>query len=851
MSRRDSGIVGPFRSLLAAQALGTLQGLAFWVVVARVVDAPEVGIAAAAITTQTLVGLLVTLGLGTHLMATLPGLEPGRQHLLLHRALVTVSVVGLLAGGLVVLLVGPTELGGSSLAAAVAHPADAVLMAVGVMAAGWAVVVDEATLGLRRSSLQVWRNVVASGLRFPLVVVLLLLGERDSTALQAAWVIPLVVSVAVTLLNVGRADRRGAPGLHDDVRRMLGPSMRHQGLNLSIAASTLAVPVVAAVLLVPADNAAFAIAWRVATVAFLPPYLVAVALFSHANALGPDEFRRSMGRTLPAALLISVVLSVGAWLLGRPGLWIFGEEYVDESYVLLALLVPAGIWMVVKDHLVAWWRSQQEFRLATGLALASVALEIGGAATGAVLAGPEGLAAGWLVGMALSALLGVRWLRRVLAGTPWEWPRWRTLRPSGRPTDRPAGERGGAPADDRGAARPAVVGAIAVVAVLALGAALVAGLGTLGQDQRDDGAAPSSTAAPSGTTVDPSAGDDPDEECRPRPAPLKVDLGLQVATGDPDDPLLAPERVSRLAALAARAGADVVSTDVGWEDVLPTAGARPRWEALDLFLDAAARADLDVRVELTGSPGWALDDVDSTPEARWRPPLSDAELGRWRDFVRLTMRHLDGRADYVEVWNEPDNDAYWTTGADPAAFARLLGATAPVVRRLAPEAQIITGGLAGNDIGYLGALYRALPEGEPPFDLVGVHPFSGSLPPDSRDSSARFEGPFGPYDLTFLGFEELHETMEAAGDTGSGLYLGEFGYSTAPLDGFPGTPDGRRAAYLTQAFELAACTPYVEALGWYYLHPTPWDPATWTLVDRQLRPNRTYQALAAWTRESR
>ena len=36
------------------------------------------------------------------------------------------------------------------------------------------------------------------------------------------------------------------------------------------------------------------------------------------------------------------------------------------------------------------------------------------------------------------------------------------------------------------------------------------------------------------------------------------------------------------------------------------------------------------------------------------------------------------------------------------------------------------------------------------------------------------------------------------------------------------------------------------ALSWYYLHPTAWDDASWTLLDERGEPNLTYEALARW-----
>ena len=326
------------------------------------------------------------------------------------------------------------------------------------------------------------------------------------------------------------------------------------------------------------------------------------------------------------------------------------------------------------------------------------------------------------------------------------------------------------------------------------------------------------------------------------PGPL-LDLGLQPGTGDPADPLLDVAEVERLADLAAAAGADVLSTGVSWDSVLPTAASRPLFDALDLVVAAADERGLALRIKLTGSPAWAV--AGGGGASTWAPPTTRDELARWREFVALTLRHLDGRVDYVEVWGEPDEPAYWGGAPDPVAFARLLRATEPVVRRLAPRATVVTGGLGGNDLGYLERLYEALGDARP-FDLVGVHPYAGALPPTVQPASARYDGPFGPYDASFLGYRDLHDVMAAHGDSRRGLYFGEFGYSTEAREGIIGTPDEVRATYVDQALGSATCTPYVVALSWYYLHPTAWDEPAWTLLDEQGEPNRTYDALAAW-----
>jgi hypothetical protein len=81
------------------------------------------------------------------------------------------------------------------------------------------------------------------------------------------------------------------------------------------------------------------------------------------------------------------------------------------------------------------------------------------------------------------------------------------------------------------------------------------------------------------------------------------------------------------------------------------------------------------------------------------------------------------------------------------------------------------------------------------------------------------------------------------------VYITQFGYSTRAGKGRDAVPDELRAQYLTQALAQTTCVSYVPAFSWYALHPTPWDPQEYTLVDRQLRPTQTYDALAAWSRE--
>ncbi|MDX6371561.1 MAG: hypothetical protein QOD98_549 [Nocardioidaceae bacterium] len=813
-----TGIWSPFRSLLTAQVLSAALGLVFWVIVARLVEARDVGIAAAAISAQTLLGIVTVLGCSTMLISELPKAEPGRQRTMVVRSLWVVFVSSALGAGAVVAF---SPLLSANLKLALGNPIGAVTFVLGTAAFAWALVVDDACLGVKRSRLQVWRNLVASGLRFPITAVLLVLGFTDAHVLQVCWVLPLLASIpfAMWRLRLPRKDGTSPP-LLADIRGFLGLALRNHALSLALAAGSQMVPVVAALTLGSVENAEFAIAWLMATFVFLPPYLLATALFAHGANVTEEAFRRSMERTIPAALSLSALLCVGAWVLGEPVLLIFGGNYSRHSWAILALLVPAGLWMVLKDHLVTLWRSQRQFALATRLAGIALVMEIAGAMTGGIIGGARGLCIGWLIAMGVEMTLGVPWLRQAFGGLRWRWP--------------------------LPARRRSEVGRAA--AQVAIGAALVLAIGGAGvwSATRDE---PGSSGSTANGQPEPGA---PVPTCEPSASygGPKIDLNVQSATGDPAHPMRSFDDVRQLVALAKDAGAQVISTTTSFKTMQPFPKRAIRFGYVDRTIGAARSAGLQVRLQVVGMPRWGLDD----PQDSRQPPRSEAELKVWAGLVTKLMQHVNGKIDYLEVWNEPNEAKWWPTGPDPMEFARLLNVTYTAVHTVSPTTQVVSGGLASNDIGYLDKVYKAFGQlglKASPFDMVGAHPFSGDHAPDSVDPAKRYDRePFGLYDENFTGFMGLHDVMAKHGDKELPVYITQFGYSTRAGQGRKAVPDQLRAQYLTQALKQTTCVPYVPVFSWYALHPTPWDPQEYTLVDKQYRPNQTYEALAAWAKKA-
>jgi hypothetical protein len=409
-------------------------------------------------------------------------------------------------------------------------------------------------------------------------------------------------------------------------------------------------------------------------------------------------------------------------------------------------------------------------------------------------------------------LLGARWLRQAFGGLQWQLPLRRRTQ----------------------LGRAAVQVGIAGMFIVLIGAVGVwsATRGPSSATPTDDGPRRVATCEPSAAYGGP-----------------EIDLNVQSATGDPAHPIRSYTEVKQLVDLARDAGAKVISTSTSFTTMKPFPKRPMRFTYIDRTIRAAHEDGLQVRLQVAGMPRWGLDD----PTYANQPPRSAAELQVWTGLVTQLVQHVKGQVDYLEVWNEPNEAKWWPTGPDPEEFARLLGTTYSVVRTVAPTIQVVSGGLASNDIGYLDKVYDAFQElgyQTTPFDLVGAHPFSGDRAPDSVNPAKKYErDPFGLYDENFSGFTGLHEVMAQHGDADKPIYISQFGYSTQAGDGHAAVPDELRATYLTQALKQATCVHYVPVFSWYALHPTPWDPAEYTLLDQDNQPNQTYAALVAWSQK--
>lgn len=199
-----------------------------------------------------------------------------------------------------------------------------------------------------------------------------------------------------------------------------------------------------------------------------------------------------------------------------------------------------------------------------------------------------------------------------------------------------------------------------------------------------------------------------------------------------------PAYRSRTMAQQARAGVGILRQRVDWAEFERRPG-RYDLRRLDAFVAALAQHRLRLLPVLIGAPRFR----SSRPARGGRahafyPPRDPAALGAfagvlvrrygpegtlWRERPQLPRVPVRS----WQVWNEPNIPVYWPAGPNPAAYTRLLRATAGAIRRLDPSAEVVSAGLPQSRLGipfarYLRGMYAAGARGA--FDTLAIHPFS-------------------------------------------------------------------------------------------------------------------------------
>jgi O-antigen/teichoic acid export membrane protein len=409
----NSTVLGTTGALAGSTVVTSFLGLVYWSAAARLLPAPTVGLASAAISAMMLLGTIGMMGLGTLMISQLPrrGAERGP---LLTTALSVATGASLLLWALVALAATRLGLGDGHAIALVAHP----LFGLGVALTSAAQVLDQALIGVLRGKLQLLRNLDFAVVKLVVLVALgAVVASADAIEVIVSWVVGLITSFGLVAVILWRSKTRFL--YWPDPRLLRGLSMataKHHVLNLALYGPRLLLPVVAAVVVSADANAAFYAAWMLVNFAFMIPAhfsTVLHAIGAWDGAALAERLRFSLRMSMLVGLAAGAVLFAAAPLL----LHVFGAFYADlatGSLRVLVVVIPA---MVLKLHYVAVERVRERVGRAavfmSGGAILEVALALLGAAHGGIL----GLSIGFTLAVAVQAALSVPALRAALRST--------------------------------------------------------------------------------------------------------------------------------------------------------------------------------------------------------------------------------------------------------------------------------------------------------------------------------------------------------------------------------------------------------------------------------------------------
>lgn len=268
---------------------------------------------------------------------------------------------------------------------------------------------------------------------------------------------------------------------------------------------------------------------------------------------------------------------------------------------------------------------------------------------------------------------------------------------------------------------------------------------------------------------------------------------------------------------AALLGVKRVRVFIDWDKFEPSKGnLSPFW--MTLYQQGLARMNahgMEPVFVLLNSPAWARD--SSNPAS---PPRNVEDFADFASRIATQFRQDMGgtRTIGYEIWNEPDENQFWSTGADPVRYAALVKTAYGAIHAADGHAKVVLGPTTGNNYNWVEKLYDNGIKGF--FDVAAVHTDTACLI-DAPDSFYRDNNRLAQF--TFLAYREVRASMEARGDA-KPIWMTELGWSTTGLTcsrGMwagqkpAGVSEAKQAEFLTHAYRCLANDPYLENAIWF------------------------------------
>jgi O-antigen/teichoic acid export membrane protein len=390
-------------SLFSTTVVTAVLGFAFWALTAHITTTEVVGRTSAVISAMGLIASFGTLGCHIMLTAELPRRDAADA-----KRLVVTSLA--IAGGLAfAIAVGYGVVNHNATKTSewiYATPIGIALFGVGTALTTVTVVLDGALVGVQQAGRQTSRNLV-----FSLVKLIALPVAAFAIGLSPQVIFSvLLLGNLVSLLTLGlriKAPRewlKTMPSLRE-FSPLWRPVAGYHWINVAAHAPGLVMPIMVVAQLGAQANAGFYAALLLVAVVWMIPYHLATGILT-LDGGNAEHFGHGLSTALRLSGVVSVLAAAGAPILARPVLAIFGPEYEQARYCLIAL-ATCTFANAVKFIYIPVRRAQGALGKAALAVTLGAALELGAAELGLKLGGVTGI--GIALGTAMVVEAAIFW----------------------------------------------------------------------------------------------------------------------------------------------------------------------------------------------------------------------------------------------------------------------------------------------------------------------------------------------------------------------------------------------------------------------------------------------------------
>lgn len=404
-------------SLVLSNAAVSGLGFVYWWFAARLYKPADIGLVAAAVSAMILIGTISVMGFPTLLISEMAR-SPKERGSILITALVTVGSLGFVAGTAFAVL--------APLLSTDLKPFSQDIQSTAIFASAVALhsiglALDQALIGLLRSELQLWRNILYSTFKLILLpIVMFLFASNKGVWIFGFWTLGNLLSFAV-LAGIMLYSKLWTGRLYrfqwSILRRLGSDALQHQIFNITLQIPGMILPLIVTSLLSIEANAHFYVSWMIYGILGMIPVALTTVLYAMVSA-NPDTLMEKTRLTLGLSLGLGLLGSIVLMLIAQPLLSLFGASYAQEASASLSVLCIGVLPLSIRLHFVAISRIRKRIIQATMMALMGGAIDIICSVIGIQFAGLFGLSLGWVFALFIEASLMGRTVYRTIRKSP-------------------------------------------------------------------------------------------------------------------------------------------------------------------------------------------------------------------------------------------------------------------------------------------------------------------------------------------------------------------------------------------------------------------------------------------------